>query len=65
MENLGKRTGTIDASITNRTQDMQERISGIEDMIAEIDPSVKENVKPKMFLTQNMKEIWDTMKDLT
>ena len=26
MENLGKRTGTTDASITNRIQEMEERI---------------------------------------
>ena len=32
MENLGKRTGTTDASITNRIQEMEERISGIEDI---------------------------------
>jgi hypothetical protein len=29
MENLGKRTGTTDASITNRIQEMEEGISGI------------------------------------
>ena len=33
MENLGKRTGTTDASITNRIQEMEERISGVEDSI--------------------------------
>ena len=31
MENLGKRTGTTDVSITNRIQEMKERISGIEE----------------------------------
>ena len=41
---------------------MEERISGIEDTIEEIDTSVKENVKPKNFMTQNIQEIWDTMK---
>ena len=29
MENLGKRTGTTDTSITNRIQEMEERISGL------------------------------------
>ena len=43
MENLGKRTGTTDASITNR---IQERISGIKAKI-EIGTSVKENIKLK------------------
>ena len=31
IENLGKRSGAIDASITNRIQEMEERISGAED----------------------------------
>jgi hypothetical protein len=41
MENVGKGTGTTDASITNSIQEMEEKISGIEDMIEEIDKSVK------------------------
>jgi prefoldin subunit 5 len=31
IENLGKKSGAIDASITNRIQKMKERISGAED----------------------------------
>jgi predicted nucleic acid-binding Zn-ribbon protein len=31
IENLGKRSGDIDASITNRIQEIEERISGAED----------------------------------
>ena len=31
MENIGKRTGTTDTSITNRIKEMEERISGVED----------------------------------
>ena len=30
MENLMKRTGTVDVRITNRIQEIRERISGIE-----------------------------------
>ena len=30
IETLGKKSGTIDASISNRIQEMQERISGAE-----------------------------------
>ena len=41
---------------------MEERLSGIEDAKKETDISVKENVKSKKFLTQNIQEIWDTMK---
>ena len=40
----------------------EERISGIEETIEEIDTPVKENAKYKKFLTQNIQEIWDTMK---
>jgi hypothetical protein len=29
MENIGKRAGVTDASIINRIQDIEERISGI------------------------------------
>jgi hypothetical protein len=47
MENLEKRTGTTDTSITNRIQEMKERISGIDSTIEEIDTPVTENVKAK------------------
>ena len=33
IETLRKKSGTIDASISNRIQDMEERISGAEDSI--------------------------------
>ena len=41
---------------------MEERISSIDDTIKEIDSSVKENTKSNKSLTQNIQEIWDTMK---
>ena len=47
MGNLGKETGTTDASITSRSQEMEERISGVEDTIEEIESLVKENGKPR------------------
>jgi uncharacterized coiled-coil protein SlyX len=47
MENLEKKTETTDESITNRIQEMEERISWIENTIEEIDRSDKENVKSK------------------
>jgi DNA repair exonuclease SbcCD ATPase subunit len=50
IENLGKRSGAIDASITNRIQEMEDRISGAEDTIENID-TIKENAKCKMSLT--------------
>jgi hypothetical protein len=51
MENPGKRTKTTETGINNRMQEMEERISGIEDKIEEIDTLVKENTKSKNFLT--------------
>jgi hypothetical protein len=51
LENLGKRSGIID-----------ERISGKEDTIENIDTKVKENTKSKKLLTQNIQEIQDTMR---
>ena len=62
IENLGKRSGVIDASITNRIQEIEERISGAEDTIENIDTTVKENAKCKKILTQNIQEIQDTMR---
>jgi uncharacterized coiled-coil protein SlyX len=38
---LGKRTGTADISISNRIQEMEERISGVEDTIEEMNTSKK------------------------
>ena len=39
--NLGKRSGATEASITNRIQEIEERISGIDDTIENINISVK------------------------
>jgi len=39
IENLGKRSGVTDTSITNRRQEKEERISGGEDTIEDIDKS--------------------------
>lgn len=47
MESLGRRRGTIDTSITNRLQEMEERNSCVEDTIEDIDTPVKDNVKSK------------------
>ena len=45
MENLEMRTVTTDANIINILQEREERISGIEDIIEQIDTMVKENAK--------------------
>jgi ppGpp synthetase/RelA/SpoT-type nucleotidyltranferase len=41
IEILGKKSGAIDGSITNRMQEMEERISGAEDSIENIDATIK------------------------
>jgi hypothetical protein len=62
IETLGKKSGTIDASISNRIQEMEERISSGEDSIENIGTTIKENEKCKNILTQNIREIQDTMR---
>jgi uncharacterized coiled-coil protein SlyX len=62
IENLGKRLGVIDASITNRIQGIEERISGAEDTIENIDTTVEENAICEKLLIQNIQEIQDTMR---
>jgi chromosome segregation ATPase len=52
IENLGKRTRVIDASITNRIQELEERILGTEDTIENIDTTIKEK---KMHKNPNSK----------
>jgi chromosome segregation ATPase len=59
IETLGKKSGTIDVSISNRIQEMEKRISGAEDSIENIGTTMKENTKCKKILTQN---IQDTMR---
>ena len=45
METLGKKSGTIDVSISNRIQEMEGRISGAEDSIENMGTTIKENAK--------------------
>ena len=54
IETLEKKSGTIDTSISNRIQEMEEGISGAEDSIENMDTTIKENAKCKKFLTQNI-----------
>ena len=60
MKILGIRTETTEDSF--HRIEMKDRISGAEDMIEDTDTLVKENVNSNNFFTQNMQEIWDTMK---
>jgi predicted nucleic acid-binding Zn-ribbon protein len=45
IETLGKKSGTIDASISNRIQEMEEQISGAEDSMENDGTTIKENTK--------------------
>ena len=56
IENLEKRSGVIDASITNRIQEIEVRISGAEDTIENIDTTVKENANCKMLKSRTQRE---------
>ena len=62
IEILGKKSGIIDARISNRIQEMEERISGAENSIENIGITIKENAKWKKILTQNIQEIQDKMR---
>ena len=50
IENIGKRSGVIDASIISRIEEIEERIPGAEDTTENIDTTVKENAKCKLLL---------------
>lgn len=41
---------------------MEERTSGIEDMIKEMDSWLKENVKSKKKITKTIQKVWNSMK---
>jgi predicted nucleic acid-binding Zn-ribbon protein len=56
IETLGKKSGTIDVSISNRIQEIEERISGAEDSIENICTTIKENMKSKKILTQTSRK---------
>ena len=62
MENLGKWTETTETSITNRIQEIEERISDAEDTTEKINALIKENSKSNKFSSQNIQEILDTIK---
>lgn len=59
-EYIGKLTRTTEISITNRSQEIEDRILHIEDIDTLIHQSKDE--KFKNFMKQNFQEILDTMK---
>jgi hypothetical protein len=56
IETLGKKSGTTDVSISNRIQEMKERISGADDSIENMGTTIKENAKCKNLLTQTSRK---------
>ena len=62
IENLGKRSGVIDATITKRIQEIEERISVTEHNIEIIDTTVKVIEKCQKIVTQKIQEILHTMR---
>ena len=62
MENLGKQTKTSETRITNRIQEIEERISDSEDTVEKINTLTKEKSKSNKFSSQNIQEMWDTIK---
>jgi hypothetical protein len=48
IEVLGNKSEAIDVSISNRLQNMEERISGAEDSIENMETTIKENAKCKI-----------------
>jgi hypothetical protein len=51
IEILGKKSGTIDASISNRIQEIEESIPGAEDSIENMDTTIKEYAKCRKIQT--------------
>jgi hypothetical protein len=62
IETLEKKSGNIYESITNRIQEMEEKISGAGDSIENMGITIKENAKCKKILTQKIQEIQDSMR---
>jgi len=56
MENVRKSSGDTDVTITKRIQEIEERISGIDDIIEDTDTLFKENTKCKKLLTQDTRK---------
>jgi hypothetical protein len=62
IETLGKKSESIDMSISNRIQEMEKNISDAEDSKENIGTTTKENAKCKKYLNQNIQEIQEPMR---
>ena len=61
IENLEKRSGVINANITNRIQERRENLK-CRRYIENTDTTVIENAECKKLITQNIQEIQDKMR---
>jgi hypothetical protein len=57
-----KSTQSLEASLVNRPEETEERLSSLEDKVDVVDSSVKENVNSKSIQTQKIQEIEETLK---
>ena len=55
----------MDTSLTKKTQELEKKISGMENTVEEIYLSIKVNTQSKKCLTQNIQEIQDKMTTTT
>ena len=62
IETLGKKSESIDVSISHRIEEMEKKISDAEDSKENIDTTTKENAKCKKYLNQNIQEIQEPMR---
>lgn len=65
MKNLGTKTGTSEASLTRKVQDMEERILRTEEKVKKIDTSVKENTKLKNSRCKISRKFWTVWKTIS
>jgi hypothetical protein len=56
IETLEKKSGTIDVSISNRIQEMEDRILDADVSIENMDRTIKESAKCKKILTQTSRK---------
>ena len=56
MKCLEKRSGITDVSITNKIQEIKERISSVKDTLEDIETTVKENSKHKKLLAKTSRK---------
>lgn len=58
MKNLGIQTGTSNAGLTHRIQEIKDRNENFKHKVEKLDILVKENTKSKTVLAQNIQEIY-------